>query len=341
MSFGDQARFFEGSRLLAEENHARGQFQAELRQVGRAGVLQRLRRFHHFQRVAHRVAQRLAHVGNQRLDLLVHGAGDAHHGLRQPARIHLLLHERAAAHLHIQHQRIHALRQFLRHDRRGNQRNRFHRAGDVAQRVKLAVGRRELVGLSDETQAQFGKLPLKLVAREVGAEAGNRFQLVQRAARVAQRPARHHRHHHACGGGQWRHHQAGLVAHPASGMLVHLDAGNGGKVRRFTGSQHALGQAADFAVGHARIEHGHEKRGHLVVRYLAGGVAIHQKFNFLRGQLGPVALALDQVNCTHYETLRLASPSYQSKVGYRGGACFSLPTPACGRIFSRASVESS
>ena len=84
------------ARLLAQENHARGQFQRELGQVGRPRILQGLRRFHDLQRVADGVAQRLVHVRDQRLHLLVHAAADAHHRLRQPARVHLRLHEGAA-----------------------------------------------------------------------------------------------------------------------------------------------------------------------------------------------------------------------------------------------------
>ena len=46
-------------------------------------------------RVAHRVAQRLIHVGDQRLHALIHAPPDAHHHLRQPPRVHLFFHERA------------------------------------------------------------------------------------------------------------------------------------------------------------------------------------------------------------------------------------------------------
>ena len=130
---------------------------------GGTGVLQGLRRFHDLQRVAHRIAQRLVHVGDQRLHLLVHAAADADHRLRQAARVHLLLHERAAAHFDVEHQGVDALGQLLRHDRGRDQRNRFHRGGHVAQRVELAVGGRELVGLPDEGQPDLRKLVAKFL----------------------------------------------------------------------------------------------------------------------------------------------------------------------------------
>ncbi len=137
----------------------------KLGEIGGPGVLQRLRRLHHFQRVADGVAQRLVHVGDQRLHFLVHAAADAHHGLRQAARIHLLLHERAAADLHVQHQRVHAFGQLLRHDGGGDQRDGFHRRGDVAQRVQLAVGGRQPVGLADEAQAQLARAAFRIPRR--------------------------------------------------------------------------------------------------------------------------------------------------------------------------------
>ena len=61
---------------------------------------------------------------------------------------------------------------------------------------------------------------------QIGAEARNRFQLVQRAAGVPERAARHHRHHDSRGRRQRRHDEAGLIAHAAGGVFVHLHAGN-------------------------------------------------------------------------------------------------------------------
>jgi hypothetical protein len=63
------------------------------------------------------------------------------HGLGQLAGVGEVLHERAGADLHVQHQRAGALGDLLAHDRAGDQRDRLDRAGDVAQRVQLAVGR--------------------------------------------------------------------------------------------------------------------------------------------------------------------------------------------------------
>ena len=132
---------------------------------GGPGVLQGLRNFHDFQRVADGEAQRLIHVGDQRLHALIHAAPDAHHHLRQPARIHLLLHERAAAHLDVQDQRVQARGQLLGHDGGRDQRNGFHRRGGIAQRVQLAVGGRDLRRLPDERQPVLDQLLAEFVDR--------------------------------------------------------------------------------------------------------------------------------------------------------------------------------
>ena len=50
---------------------------------------------------------------------------------------------------------------------------------------------------------------------------------------------------------------------------------------------------------HAREEHGHEKRRHLVVRNLAGGEPLNQAGDLFGGQLLAVSLALNQVDSSH------------------------------------------
>ena len=279
---GHQARLFQRGRLLAEEDHARGQFQRELGQVGGPRILQGLRRFHDLERVADGVAQRLVHVGDQRLHLLIHAAADPDHGLRQAAGVHLRLHESAGAHFDIQHQRIDALGELLRHDRRRNQRDRFHRRRHITQRVQLAVRRHQPLGLPDEAQAEFGELLLEFLRAEIGAEARNRFQFIQRAAGMPERAARHHRHHDSRGRGQRRHDEAGLVAHAAGGMFVHFDARNARKIDGVAGMQHALRQAADLAVSHPREVDGHQERRHLVVGNLTVGVSVYQELDLFR-----------------------------------------------------------
>ena len=303
-----RARLFQRRGLLAEMNHVRGQLDRKLGQVLGPGVLQRLRRFHDLERVADRVAQRLVHVGDQRADPLIHAPPDRHHHLRQPARIHLLLHERAVAHLHVEHQRIHALRQLLRHDRRRDQRNRFHRARDIAQRVQLPVRGRELVGLADEgepdaRQAASRNSSTVRFVRKPGIDSSlSSVPPVWPSARPdiigTTTPAA------AASGATMK-----LVLSPTPPVEC-LSTFTPGIADRSTvspeRSMHSV-KAADFAVGHPREEHGHQERRHLVIRNVAAGVAFHQKLDLFGSELFAVALALDQVNCTHFETLSLSS----------------------------------
>ena len=73
---------------------------------------------------------------------------------------------------------------------RRDQRNGFHRGRGIAQRIQLAVGRRDLRRLPDKRQPVLDQLRAEFVDRQIGAESGNGFQLVQRAAGMAQRAAR-------------------------------------------------------------------------------------------------------------------------------------------------------
>ena len=79
------------------------------REIVGADVLQSLRYFHHFQRVADRVAERLVHVGDQRLHPSYPCGGRCRPSSARGGALHLLLHECARANFHIQHQRIQAL----------------------------------------------------------------------------------------------------------------------------------------------------------------------------------------------------------------------------------------
>ena len=245
------------------------------------------------------IAERLIHIGDQRLHLLIEAAADADHRLRQTPRIHLLLHERAVADFHVEHQRVDAFGHLLRHDGRSDQRNRFHRARHVAQRIEALIGRRDFFGLPDEAQAQLRQLRAKLIEREIGAKTGNRFQLVERAAGVAQAAAGNHRHHHARRRRNGRADQAGLIAHAAGRMLIDLDARNVGKDQRLPGAIMHFGERAQFAIRHATEKRGHEERGHLIVGNLTGGVPVHQELDFFHTKLFTPAFPQDQVNCAH------------------------------------------
>ena len=103
------------------------------------------------------------------------------------------------------------------------------------------------------------------------------------------------------------------VAHATGGVFVHLDARDSGHVDGFARAQHTLGEASDFTVRHAGEVDRHQEGGHLVVGNLAIGVPYYEKLDLFWGQFFAVPFPLNQVNCAHYETLRLTLPKGESK----------------------------
>ena len=95
-------------------------------------------------------------------------------------------------------------------------------AGDVAQRVQPLVGGRDPLGLADQAHAELVDELANLLDREVDAEAGDRLELVERAAGVAEAAARHHRHRDAARGDRRRERDRDLVADAAGRVLVDL-----------------------------------------------------------------------------------------------------------------------
>ncbi len=137
--------------------------------------------------------------------------------LAGPGRV---LHERARADLHVEHERVGALGDLLAHDRAGDQRDRLDRAGDVAQRVELLVGRGQVVAGRADHRADVAQHGEHLLVGQRRPPAGDRLELVERAAGVAQPAAGQLRHGDAAGGDQRRERQRDLVADAAGGVLV-------------------------------------------------------------------------------------------------------------------------
>src|SRR5205814_2178348 len=80
-----------------------------------------------------------------------------------------------------------------------------------AQCVKLSVGGRDLGSLADHGTAAGAQNPAKLSDREIYIEARDGFELVQRAAGVAESAAADHRNNQSGRGGKRRKHQRRLV----------------------------------------------------------------------------------------------------------------------------------
>ena len=94
-------------------------------------------------------------------------------------------HERAGAGLDVHHQPVEPLGELLGEDRGDDQRDRLDGAGGVAQRVEAAVGGGEVGGLADDRAAGLGDGRAQPVELGRGGVAGDRVELVERAAGVA------------------------------------------------------------------------------------------------------------------------------------------------------------
>ena len=144
--------------------------------------------------VADREAERGVHVGEEcgRRDAGV--GAERHHRPGELAGAVDVLHEGARAELHVEHERVGALGDLLRHDARGDERDRLDGSGDVAERVELLVGRCQTRAGGADHGAHVAQLREELVVRERGPPPGNGLELVEGAAGVAEAPARQLRH---------------------------------------------------------------------------------------------------------------------------------------------------
>ena len=128
-----------------------------------------------------------------------------------------------------------------------------------AQGVQLFVGRRDLCRLADHRRPDRPEHGRELGDRQVDAKAGNRLELVERAARVAQTAAGHHWYDHAAGRRQRGEYEGRLVTNAAGRMFVHLGAGHVGQVEDGPGVGHGGGKRGRFRVRHAAQIDRHEQ----------------------------------------------------------------------------------
>src|SRR6185503_11540234 len=120
-------------------------------------------------------------------------------------------------------------------------------------------------------------------------------ELVERAAREPQSASAHLRDGEAARSNEWRHDERRLVPHSAGRVFVH-DATKAREIEALAGADHARGQRRRLFRIHAAPDDRHEEGRHLVVRYLAPGVALDEVVDLLGGELSTVALSLDELD---------------------------------------------
>ena len=287
-------------RALADEvEHVRCELERNLREIGRAVALEHVHRLHDLDAVADAVAERRVHVRNQRNRAAASALADVDHRLRELDGVIERLHERARTRLDVEQNAIGTCRELLAHDGGCNQRDAVDRRRDVAQRIELLVGRCEVAGLADEGDAAFVDRIEEFLAVKHRAIARNGFELVDRAARMAEAATGHLRNFAAAGSDDRRDDQRRLVADAARRMFVDLLARDGGEVNHVAGLRHDLRELRDFMVVHAVEPDGHEHRGHLIIRDVAFDIAVNHVFDFGVRKGFVVLLLRDQVVHAH------------------------------------------
>ena len=283
----------------AQRGHVAGEGEADVGEAAGAVAAQDLDRLAHLARVADGVGQRLAHVGDQRAGRAAAVLAERDAQLGQLARGVEVLHERARAGLDVEQDRVGAAGQLLAHDARGDQRDVVDRRGDVAQRVHRLVGRHEVGRLRAHREADRLDLRDQLVAGELGAHAGDRVELVERAAGVAEPAAGELDHLHAELGRERGDDERGAVADAAGRVLVDGRAGQPREVELVARGDHRGGQRDRLGAREAVEVAGHQEGGHLVVGDVVAGVGEHELAQGLGGQLLAVALGGDHVDRPH------------------------------------------
>src|SRR4051812_6359186 len=108
-------------------------------------------------------------------------------------RVALGVHERAAADLDVEDERIEVFAQFLAQDARRDQRDRLDGGRHIAQGVQLAIRRRELGRLADHRCAVPAYDLLEARQRQVAMEPRDCGELVDGSARVTEAAPAYHR----------------------------------------------------------------------------------------------------------------------------------------------------
>ena len=202
----------------------------------------------HLERVSDGRAERLVHVGEQADDLAARLRAERRHRLGEQARVVDRLHERAVADLDVEHDRLRARGELLRHDARRDQRDLVDRRRHVAQRVEHLVGGDEVAGLADDREPDLAHLGDELLRRQLDAEARDRLELVERPAGVPEPAAAHLPERHAARGHDRADRERRLVADAAGRVLVDdLAPERRAEVDRLAAAHHRVGQRERLA----------------------------------------------------------------------------------------------
>ena len=291
---------------VAQVQHIGRQRDAHAGQVRAAMAAQDLDRLAHLKRIADIEAERNIHIGHDCHNVPAAGLADAHHALGKLLPVFERFHKRAGADLDVQHDGMRACGQLFGHDGRRDERQRIDRRGHITQRIELFIGRRQIAGLADDGYADILDLLHKGVRRKRRLVAGDGFELVDRAARVAEAPAGHLGHLAAETRDNRCNDQRRLVADAAGGVLVNGFIAEPAQIHCVARAHHRIGQDGSLVIGHTLVEHRHGKGGHLVIGDGAVRKALDDKADLVVGQNAAVPLFFNEINHSHRNQILLS-----------------------------------
>ena len=150
-----------------------------------------------------------------------------------------------------------------------------------------------------EGEADFFHLCAHLRHAELVTETGDRFDLIQGAAGVAEAAAAHLDDGHATGGHQRQHDQRGRIAQAAGGMFIDGVGEQVGPIQLLARGSHGGGEGSSLGAGHATQEDGHEESGGLVIGQLSARVSLDEMGDFAIAEGVAIALAGDDIGGLH------------------------------------------
>jgi len=208
-----------------------------------------------------RGTERFVHVGHERERAPSERFGQAHERLGEFARVRFSFEKRAAARLHIVHDRARAARDLLRNDRRGDETARRNGRRSIAQRVKEFVGGDESRSLRGDRASHVANDREESFGREIRPNAGDRLELVERTARVSERAAGELRERHAARRDE-RHDDERCGVGDASGA-VFVDRSRIVRDERLAARDERFREGVRFGERHAAEHARHQQRGRL------------------------------------------------------------------------------
>ena len=208
-------------------------------------------------------------VGAGRFSSLDHESG-------KEAGVVILFHEGAGACFDVEDESVEALGELLAHDACGDEVRGLDGAGVIAEAVEDAVGGDERGGLADEGGAAFAEDLLEAREGKLGVESGDRFELVERAAGVAEGAAGDHGDADAgdavrigdcdaCRGEDGGDEDGCFVADAAGAVFVDGEGLERPSVEGFSRETHGAGQRCELLGVEAALEGCHEEGSDLGV----------------------------------------------------------------------------